>query len=76
MEDIYGNIWEPIDNKDGSISYILTRKGKLNMEKQNYTKLYELLKSARDEADAEELTRISEGIEILLELITHRCARK
>lgn len=50
--------------------------GRINMEKQNYTKLYELLKEARDEADAEELTRISESIEVLLELITHRCARK
>jgi len=42
---------------------------------QNYTKVWELLKEARDEADAEGLGRVSSGIEVLLELINHRCTK-
>ena len=42
---------------------------------QEYTAIWELLKQARDEADSKNLDRISEGIEILLELINHRCTK-
>ena len=42
---------------------------------QSYTRVWELLKEARDEADAEGFGRISSGIEILLELINHRCTK-
>lgn len=42
---------------------------------QSYTRVWELLKEARDESDAEGLERVSSGIEILLELINHRCTK-
>lgn len=42
---------------------------------QKYTIVWELLKEARDEADFEGLERVSTGIEVLLELINHRCTK-
>jgi len=48
------------------------RVGQVVVSGQNYNKVWELLKEARDEADAEGLERISCGIEALMELINHR----
>lgn len=45
---------------------------KKHLNEHSYEAIWEHLKEARDESDAEGLDRISSGIEILLELINHR----